>query len=109
MDLNDPKKDRKNVTLSPVLRVTRALAVLALLLFATAAAASGVRLHNKDGKAYKLYVKHRGSAVHTSIGARTVTNICSSACTIRIKDTGSEISAAPGDKVVIKGGALTRR
>ena len=65
-----------------------------------------VRLHNRDAKTYRLYVRHESSAVHTSIGPRTVTNICSGACTIEVKETGTKMSANPGDTVVIEAGKL---
>ena len=85
------------------------LAMLLTMVFSCAALAAGVRLHNKDAKAYKLYVKHSGSAVHTSINARAVTNICSGACTIKVVQTGSVVNARPGDRLVIQGGKLSRR
>ncbi|MFT7621256.1 MAG: hypothetical protein ACI9WU_000417 [Myxococcota bacterium] len=85
------------------------LLTTAIVLLTSTALASGVRLHNKDARAYKLYVKHAGSAVHTSIGARTVTNICSATCTIKLKDTSAKITAGPGDKVVIQAGRLIKR
>jgi hypothetical protein len=74
-----------------------------------AASATSIRLQNKDPQTWKLYVKHHGSAVHSTIGPRTVTNICSKPCTIQVKDTGASISANPGDLIIIKGGRLSKK
>ena len=90
-------------------RIAAMFAACLMLLTCANALAAAVRLHNKDTKAYKLYVKHDSSAVHTSINARAVTNICSSTCTIRLIDTGSELRAQPGDRLMIKDGKLVRR
>ena len=67
-----------------------------------------VRLHNRDAQSYRLYVRHQGSAVHTSIGPRTITNICSDECTIELKDSGTKVTAKPGNTVTIKGGKLVQ-
>lgn len=85
------------------------MAFLLVLAFTSVASAAGVRLHNQDAKTYQLYVKHRGSAVNTSIGPHTITNICSDSCTIRLKDTGTSIMAGPGDTIRIKDGRLYRK
>ncbi len=89
--------------------VVAILAATVMLLVSSVAMAASVRLHNKDRTTYKLYVKHSSSAVHTTINGRTVTNICSTACTIRLVDTGSVLQAKPGDRLVIKDGKLVRR
>ncbi|MEC8025966.1 MAG: hypothetical protein VX223_18685 [Myxococcota bacterium] len=70
--------------------------------------AGGVRLHNRDTKTYRLYVRHASSAVHTSIGPKTITNICSGECSIELKDSGTSIQATPGETVLIEGGRLAR-
>ena len=70
--------------------------------------AGGVRLHNRDTKTYRLYVRHASSAVHTSIGPKTITNICSGECSIELKDSGTSIQATPGQTVLIEGGKLGR-
>ena len=89
-------------------KVTAAIVALSLTLLPAIALASSVRLHNRDRQTYKLYVKHQGSAVHTSIGSSTVTTICSGPCTIRLKDTGSSIQAKAGDLITIQRGKLRR-
>ena len=73
---------------------------------ATGTEAAVVRLHNRDAKTYPLYVRHTSSAVHTSIGPKTITNICSGACSIELKGTGKSVQAKPGQTVVISGGVL---
>ena len=83
--------------------------VVLLLVVPALATAAGVRLHNRDARSYKLYVKHAGSAVHTSINKRAVTNICTGSCTISIPETGSSIHAQPGETIVIRNGQLVRR
>ena len=72
------------------------------------ALAAGVRLHNKDSNSYRLYVKNRGSGVHTTIGANTVRQVCSSNCVIKIKSTGATFKARGGDKLIIKNGRIVR-
>ena len=91
--------------------VLLSLVCVALVTFCLtgAALADGVRLYNQDASSYDLYVKHSGSAVHTSIGPRTVSNICSAACTITVKSTGATLQAQGGETILIKNGRLVRR
>ena len=90
-------------------RILAVIATVFLLAGPAVASAASVRLHNQDSRTWKLYVKHKGSAVHSAIGPRTVTNICSGPCTIQIKDTGASISARPGELIIIRGGKLSKR
>jgi hypothetical protein len=95
-------------------RIMKAMMLKMLTLFVVlvlctgAALAAGVRLHNKDAVSYRLYVKNRGSGVHTSIASNTVRRICSSDCVIKIKSTGATFNAKGGDKLIIKNGRIVR-
>ena len=87
----------------------KVLAILTILVLCTGSVlAAGVRLHNKDASSYRLYVKNRGSGVHTTIGANAVRQVCSSNCIIKIKSTGATFSARGGDKLIIRNGKILR-
>ncbi len=79
-------------------------AFTAVALIATSAHA--VSLQNKDSKSYDIRVKG-SSTMSTSIQSSTVKNNICSSCTIEVSGVGS-IDASGSDRVVIKGGKLSK-
>ena len=85
----------------------RLLWILVFLLgFAAVAAAQGVRLHNRDDRAYHLVVQHREATVHTAIQPHTVARVCAAECTITVQETQATLRAPPGTLVVLEHGRL---
>ena len=82
-----------------------------ILLAAVAASlanpAFAVSLQNKDSRSYDIRVTG-SSTMSTSIGGGVVKNgICRSACTIEVEGVGS-IDASGSDRVIIRGGSLSK-
>lgn len=66
-----------------------------------------VSLQNRDSKSYNVKVKGSPSNVSTSISGGTIKGTICSRCTITVDGVG-KIDASGSDKVVIKGGKLSK-
>lgn len=85
--------------------IAKTLVFASLLVFSTGAYA--VSLQNKDSKKYDIRVKGSSGTMSTSISGGTIKNNICSSCKIEVKGVGS-IDASGSDKVVIKGGSLSK-
>jgi hypothetical protein len=87
--------------------MTKILSVSILLIVSLSNMAAAASLQNKDSQKYDIRVKGT-STMSTSIDGGVIkNNICSSSCTIEVKNVGS-IDASGSDKIVIKNGKLEK-
>ncbi len=66
-----------------------------------------VSLQNKDSKSYSIKIKSSSSTMTGSISGGTVKGSVCSKCKITVDGVGS-IDASGSDRVVIKGGSLSK-
>ena len=83
------------------------LAILLTVIALAAPSSWAVDLINKDDKSYDVKIKDGPSTTNTSIAGSTHRPSVCSSCTIEVVGVG-EVEASGDEKVVIKGGKISK-